>query len=507
MNLSFLHKNDFLILMILFAELLIAFLALSGCAVNPATGQTELMLLSEEQEFRMGRGVDKQVREEAGVYLELPELRSFVKSVGENIGRNSDRPNLIYRIEIVDLPDFNAFALPGGFVYVHRGLLERMNSADELASVLGHEIAHVAARHSAAQISKAQLFNIGLLGLTVATRGALQDYSGFINLGAALSFNKFSRDDEREADYFGTRYMVRAGYNPGASIDAMKTIQRLQAREPSALEVWFMTHPPTSERIVNLNEEIQDIRLEKPEALTRPIRRNQYIALLDGLAVGEWNGIELVSGDHYYNKEFLLSVEIPEGWHARINSKNYTVIFAQQKMDFYALFNIEPLRTRETSRQYFSEFAAKLSKAGLKPVSYSESDQSLLHGALRGIFRGYDSKRGAVLAEGMAFVEGSNGYSLLGFCKERDFQNLQPLVEGMLNSLRFISQKEASEIQPPRLRIQEAVSGDTWERITRSYFGSTSGGAVKLAEYNGFEVSQQPEPGTLIKIPPSLRLQ
>ena len=185
--------------------LLVCFLILCGCAMNPAKKEREFMIVSEEKEFKIGQGVDKQVREDMGVYLELPELRSLVKEVGETIGRKSDRPDLIYRIEIIDSPDFNAFALPGGFIYVHRGLLERMNSVDDLASVLGHEIAHVAARHSAAQISKNQLMNIGLIGLSVATKGAVQDYGQLINIGAALAFNKFSRDDEREADYFGTK--------------------------------------------------------------------------------------------------------------------------------------------------------------------------------------------------------------------------------------------------------------------------------------------------------------
>ena len=284
---------------------------LSACAINPATKRREFMIMSEDKEFQMGQQVDKQVREEMGVYLELPELRSHIQKIGENIGRQSDRPHVIYRIEIVDSPDFNAFAVPGGFVYVHRGLLERMNSTDELASVLGHEIAHVAARHSAAQLSKAQLLNIGLFGLTVATQGAIQDYGQFIDIGAALAFNKFSRDDEREADRFGTQYMVAAGFNPMASIKAMKQIQELQKREPTAFETWFMTHPSTTERLTNLGYEISGLRGSRPDVLDRPIERNEFIALLEGLAVGEWNGNEMVIGSTYYNREYRPSLNGP----------------------------------------------------------------------------------------------------------------------------------------------------------------------------------------------------
>jgi predicted Zn-dependent protease len=200
--------------------ILLYFFVFNSCAVNPATGQHEFMMVSEGQEFEIGRKIDKQVREEMGVYLELPQLRSLVKETGETLGRKSDRSGLTFRVEVIDLPDYNAFAVPGGFVYVNRGLLEKMNSLDELAFVMGHEIAHVAARHSASQISKAQLMNLGLLGLTVGTKGTAESYAQLINMGAALAFNKFSRDDEREADHFGLNYMIRAGYNPNAALSS-----------------------------------------------------------------------------------------------------------------------------------------------------------------------------------------------------------------------------------------------------------------------------------------------
>ncbi|RLA93509.1 MAG: hypothetical protein DRG25_04400 [Deltaproteobacteria bacterium] len=480
------------------------FFTIWSCAVNPATKRREFMIVSEEQEFLMGQKLDKQVREEMGVYLELPKLRSLVKKVGENIGRNSDRPNLIYRIEIIDSPDFNAFALPGGFVYVNRGLLERLNSVDELASVLGHEIAHVAARHSAAQLSKAQLINIGLLGAMITTKGAIQEYGQLINIGTALAFNKFSRDDEREADYFGTRYMTRAGYNPKASIKVMNQIQKLHEREPTLLETWFMTHPPTRERLINLEHEIDEISLEQPQALNRPLKRNQYVALLDGMAVGEWNGNELISKGRYYNKEFLLSLRIPEGWKAQINSKNYTAIFSNPKKKFYAYFNVEPLRMRQPTKDYFKHFEKRVHQLGLRKVKRLKIKRVLRHGALIGIYSGYDQEMGSILSEGIAFAKDANGYFLIGVCKKADFEEFQPLVESMVESLRFISQEEANKLKPPRLRIHKVRRGETWASITKKYFNS-SAGMERLAEYNGFEVSQEPLPGTLLKIPPSLR--
>jgi predicted Zn-dependent protease len=464
------------------------------------------MIVSEEKEFKIGQQLDDQVHEAMGIYLELPRLRATIKEMGERIGANSDRPNLIYRVEIVNQPTFNAFAVPGGFIYVHRGLLERMNSMDELASVLGHEIAHVAARHSAAQISKAQMMNLGLIGLVIATQGKMGDYGQLLNIGAALAMNKFSRDDEREADHFGVKYTTLAGYNPKGAIDSMLQIQRLETGEPNTVEIWFQTHPPTVERLDNLTQEINVLRDEQPEVLNRPIKRNEFIALLDGLAIGEWNGMELISGNRYYNKEFLLSIAIPREWSVQINNQNYTAIFFDPHKEFFAFFDVEPLRQRKSSAEYFNDYEQRMGKLGLRRENELKSGLFLKHGAMSAVYSGYDNRTGAILAEIIAFTKGVNGYCLRGFSKNPDFKAFQPVLESMINSLQFISQEEASKLSPPRMRIHEVQTGETWNSISRSYFGSPSE-ANKLAEYNGFDVNEETSTGILLKIPPSLRFR
>ncbi|MDB9822476.1 M48 family metalloprotease [Deltaproteobacteria bacterium] len=493
-------------LVILSLLLVNGLLSLNGCATNPATGRAEFMTVSEEREFNIGQQVDKQVREEMGIYLEIPELRAKVKEIVENIGRQSHRSDLIYRIEIVDTPDFNAFAVPGGFLYVHRGLLERMNSIDELASVIGHEIAHVAARHSASQISKSELLNIGLLIGSIATKGAIQDYGNLVDLGSILAFSKFSRDDERQADYFGIQYMTQAGYNPKASIDVMKEIQSLNDSEPGSLEIWFMTHPPTSERLVILNNELDILSSQDPSIIKKEIRRNEFIQLLDGMAVGEWNGIELISGDRYYNKEFLLSIPIPEGWQAQINNEDYTAIFFDEKKESFAYFNIQALRNREKTETYFNELSASLLKQGMKKSTKQSESGTFSHGAMEGFYQGSLSGLGHVNVQLFAFTENVSGYSLICLGKSESFEKLQPLFESMINGLDFISQQEASKVDPPRMRIHKVSAGETWDEITIRYFESSKE-KKKLAEYNGLDIEDDLTTGNLLKIPPSLRFR
>ncbi len=348
--------------------------------------------------------------------------------------------------------------------------------------------------------------NLGLIGLTAGTGGAAQDYGQLINMGAALAFNKFSRDDEREADHFGLNYMIRAGYNPKAALSSIEQMQRLETRAPTTMEAWFQTHPPTSERLENIHKEIEALPAGQQSALERPVKRNQFIAMLDGLAVGEWNGNELVRGNRYYNKAFLIRMEIPQSWHVQIHSKPNTALFIQPKKGFYAFFDIEALRSRRTSAQYFREFESKINQLGARKIEGLSKKRTLKHGALSGVYGAYDQSSGPVLLEGIAFTKGAYGYSLLGISKQEDFKLLQPAIESIMNGLRFISQKKASQLDTPRLQIHKVVRGETWSSITRKYFG-TSREWKKLATYNGFETEKGLSPGTLLKIPPSLRFK
>ena len=204
-------------------------LTIAGCAVNPVTGQQQLMLLSEQDEFRLGSQTDQSVIEQYGIY-EDAGLQNYLLEKGLTIARISHRPGLDWQFKVMDSPVVNAFAAPGGYVYVTRGLLAAVNNEAELAGVLGHEIGHVTARHSAQQYSKMMLANIGL-SLGQEFMGGYGDMLGpIMEAGAGLLFLKFSRDDEREADALGVEYASRSGYDAARMADFFITLQN----QPSA---------------------------------------------------------------------------------------------------------------------------------------------------------------------------------------------------------------------------------------------------------------------------------
>ena len=220
-----------------------------GCSTNPATGETQLMLISREQEIQIGEEAAPQFEEEFGGEVPNQTLQSYVSSVGQQVARNSDR-DMPYEFTLVrsDVP--NAFALPGGKIFITAGLMSKMNNERELAAVLGHEIAHVAARHNVAGIQRqmgVQVFAQVLGSIVGGDAGAAAEAAA--SVVGAMSNLKYSRGAEHEADLIGMRYMQRAGYNPWGMIELLKVLQSLSEGGESKVANIFQTHPLTSERI------------------------------------------------------------------------------------------------------------------------------------------------------------------------------------------------------------------------------------------------------------------
>ena len=198
-----------------------------GCSVNPATGKRQLALMSEEQEIAMGKEADAQIPQQLGLYDDR-ELQDYVAAIGGRLAAESERPHLPWTFRVVDDDVVNAFALPGGFIYVTRGILTHMSDEAELAGVLGHEIGHVTARHSVNQMSKGMLAQIGL-GVGSVLSPEIASLAGLAQTGLSLLFLKYGRDDERQADELAFRYGARADYDPRSLIDLFALLERVGA--------------------------------------------------------------------------------------------------------------------------------------------------------------------------------------------------------------------------------------------------------------------------------------
>jgi beta-barrel assembly-enhancing protease len=224
-----------------------------------------LNLYSLEKEIALGKGLAQEV-ERSSKLIDDPVVTEYVNRVGQNLVRNSDA-RVPFTIKVIDSDEVNAFALPGGFFYVNSGLILRAQEESEMAGVMAHEISHVTARHGTRNATKGELMQMATIPLMILGPVGWAGYGLYqgLNLAIPLTFLKFNRDAEREADFLGLQYMYKAGYDPNAYITFFERIQTDEKRRPGTIPKVFSTHPPTPERIENSQKEIARILPAKPE--------------------------------------------------------------------------------------------------------------------------------------------------------------------------------------------------------------------------------------------------
>lgn len=237
----------------------------------PLPALAQLFDLSEEDEIKLGQEAAKQVEAQQSI-LKDQQITAYVDALGQKLVRYGKRPNLKYAFKVADTDEINAFALPGGFVYVNRGLLAAAGSESELAGVLGHELGHVAARHSAEQMKKALYANMGLelLGSVLGNRTGMAVTLAKVGaqLGANAGMMKFSRDDERQADQLGLETVCHAGYDPNGMITFFEKLEKQSKTSPSKLQLFFSTHPNTAERVENISKQMKELPPRKNAIVT-----------------------------------------------------------------------------------------------------------------------------------------------------------------------------------------------------------------------------------------------
>jgi predicted Zn-dependent protease len=225
---------------------------ITGCATNPVTGESQLMLMSEQQEIQIDRqNAPFQLSADYGITQDR-QLEAYIGQTGQRLASLSHRPQMPYRFNVVNATYINAYAFPGGTISATRGILLKLNDEAELASLLGHELGHVNARHTARQMSQAMLTQ-ALVGGAAAVAGtagsALGDLTAQLgSIGAGALLASYSRDNEREADDLGLRYMAAAGYNPKGFVGLMDMLRTLNKQKPNAVQMLFSTHPMSDER-------------------------------------------------------------------------------------------------------------------------------------------------------------------------------------------------------------------------------------------------------------------
>ncbi|MBK9016781.1 MAG: M48 family metalloprotease [Saprospiraceae bacterium] len=280
------------------------------------------MLVSEKQERAMGLAYDPQVIQEFGLY-DNKELQDFIGKYGKQMANISHRPKLDYQFRILDSPVVNAFAVPGGFVYFTRGIMAHFNNEAEFAGVLGHEIGHITARHSAQQQSQQILAQVGFLAAMIASE-KFRDYSDLAQTGLGLLFLKFSRSHESQSDKLGVEYSTKIGYDAHQMANFFQTIGRIQEEAGASVPTFLSTHPDPGDRY-NTVHKLATKEQTKAGKAKLDVNRDKYLRMIDGLMYGEDPQLGYVESDVFYHPQMKFQFPTPKGWQT-INSNSQVQI-------------------------------------------------------------------------------------------------------------------------------------------------------------------------------------
>lgn len=461
----------------------------AACATNPVTGRRELSFMSEAQEISIAQESDPQIKAEMGVYND-PELQSYVVDIGQRMAQISERPQLPWRFTVVDVPAVNAFAVPGGGIYITRGIMPFLDNEAELAGVIGHEIGHVTARHSAQQYTRQVSGQVGLLALGIFVPQA-RPFGQLSGQALGVLFLRYGRDDELQADQLGAGYEARLGWDPAAMPGFLSTLGRLDeaAGDRRGVPNWLSTHPEPLSRVRDVQSTVDQLKSAGGDFSTN---RDAWLRRVDGMLYGDNPEQGLARGSAFLHPVLRFRIDFPDQWEIA-NSPQEVVVKAPGADVFMLLRGVE-----EPQGQTIREIALNsMANAGFRA---SQGEGTSIDGldAYLGVYQGQIEGLGAVVMRAAHIMYDGTVYLVAGLAASGTFQQADGAFVDSIRSFRRLSAAEAEDIRPDRVDLYVVRAGDTWQSIAER-----SGGAVTpatLAIMNKATPGSQPQPGARIKI-------
>lgn len=456
----------------------------AACAVNPATGERQLALIGTGEEIRMGREGAAQVRATMGLYGEDTGLGRYVEDLGTGMAEDTERPDLPWSFGVADEPVVNAFALPGGFVYLTRGIMAHFNSEAEMAAVVGHEIAHVTARHSVEQMSRQQLAQVGL-GLGTVLSEDVARFSEVLGAGLGLLFLKYGRDDERQADRLGLRYLVAEGYAPGEMVDVFEMMRRQsEAAGGSGVPGWLSTHPTPASRIEEVRAMIDTL---PPADREGTVGREAFLQRLEGMVYGPDPRHGYFRGDRFVHPELAIRLDFPGDWERRNMAR--VVMAAAPGGD--AQIELTLADTTPAA-------AAARALGSASNVQVLGTDETEIHGFPAVVVELLASGESGAVRGLAAFVDdGPRTYRLLGLAPEGSWTRHAETVRRFVGSFDRLEDPAALEAEPLRIELLTTDRETTVAGLRERR--SSPLDADALALLNGLEAGEAVPAGRTLK--------
>ncbi len=456
---------------------------LHGCAVNPVTGERQFVLFTEGQEIQMGRAADQDITAALGEYDD-PELQRWVDAMGQEMAAISERPDLPWTFRVLDDPTINAFALPGGYIYVTRGILSHMNSDAELAGVLGHEIGHVTARHGITRVSRAQIAELGL-GIGMILAPDLRPLGQAAGAGLQLLFLRNSREAEREADDLGLGYMSERDYDPRAVARVFEMLGRASGAEDGERIPGFLsTHPDPLERRGTILEQTTG---DAPQYQGSRDDRDGFLQRLDGMVFGTNPREGYFRDGVFLHPEMAFRMDFPREW--RTANARTEVQGVSPQEDAVILIELVEETSPEQARNAF------LAMDGVVGISRNEDPVNGLPAA--GARFRVDGN-GTEFRGQVAFIRhGGLTFRVLGYAVAGAWNNREGAVLQSLASFREVTDPAILNAQPRRIEVVRTEVETTFEGFLQRYPSTVDAEVVGVM--NGLRSGDVIPAGTLVK--------
>lgn len=476
---------------------------LAGCTLSrsPVSGKKRAYAYSWAQERQLGQEADQQIVSSFGLY-EHENLQDYVDRIGQRVlavsdmrepGTPQEFQETPFVFRVLDSPVVNAFALPGGYIYVTRGLLAHLNSEAQLAVVLGHEIGHVAARHASQRALEQQLGQIALLGGAVAGQAILNvPAQDLLNLGgtaAQLMFLKYGRDDERESDNLGVEYAARAGYDAAEGAAFFESLERIGEQQGGAIPTWMSSHPDPGER----EETIRQLSSEWRQRLNEPMNvvdREQLYSHLAGIVLGENPRQGFAEDGTFYHPDLRFRFPIPRGFQV-VNQPTQVVMIDQQQRAAEIFTISQASSLREAAQQFVGQQGVQVVNSG--PTSsngmnayYVLADVATGEGQVFRLLNYWVEYEGRI-------------YHFLGYAQRNDYSAYEREFERSMQGFARLTDASILNIEAARLDVTEAARRAPFSEYVQSDlpFGLSPTG---IAIMNQVGMDEVIESGRLLKL-------
>ena len=467
---------------------LLLVLLFNGCAKNPVTGKRDFMLMSESQEIAMGQQSDPDIVKFFGIYDDK-KLQQFIDEKGQQMADVSHRKNLKYEFKIVDSPVVNAFAVPGGYVYFTRGIMAHFNNEAEFAGVLGHEIGHITARHSAKQYSNAMVAQIGLVaGMVLAPEFA--QFADLAQNGIGLLFLKFGRDAESQSDKLGVEYSTKINYDAHEMAGFFKTLDRLQSQSGGEVPTFLSTHPDPADREVKVAKLADDWQ-RKTKSSSLKVNRESYLRMIDGIIYGEDPKQGFVENNIFYHPVLKFQFPVPTQWSFQNTPEQVQMASSDGKA--MLLFTLAPGGSLESAAQsvlknyQLTLVESKKHTVNGLPVIAMVADQAA-------------QEQQQNLRTLIYVIEhGGNVYAMIGATQVTLFNNYAATFKNSMEKFDVLNDASKLNKKPERVRIKTVQQKSTLEEVLKAYNVDTKR-MQENAILNGMQLTESIDKGSLIKV-------